>query len=204
MRRLVAGQPVMITLDAEDEGIECQVRSVAGAVALLHRVSELEPELEVRLRTGSPCFLSFTHEGSPVGLRGIATPASTDFSELAFVVSDGVQVEERRVAERVPLVTRARVSELRADGSPGDPVETFTADISLGGTRIQRRELEEAERFRVELYFRGDRAPVACEAELARATPTHLGLKFTEVAPEDRLRLAGIFADFQLRLRPVG
>jgi PilZ domain len=195
----------MITLDTEKEGIECRVRSVAGAVALLHRLSQLAPEVEARLKTGSACFLSFTHEGAPVGLRGITTPASTDFSELAFVVSDGVQVEERRVAERVPLVTRARVLELHSDGSTGQGVETFTADVSLGGTRVQRRaELAEAGRFRVELFFRGDRTPVLCEAELARATPTHLGLKFTAVDPDDRVRLAGFLAEFALRLRPVG
>jgi c-di-GMP-binding flagellar brake protein YcgR len=149
--------------------------------------------------------MSFIHEGSLVGLRGVATTASEDMTELAFVVSDGVQVEERRVAERVELITRARIAAITDHEAGGEsPTDTFTADISLGGVRIQHRPgLGAGPGFRVELFFAGDPTPIACEAQLARRTPTHLGLRFIDLPAAERSRLARILTEYQLRARPT-
>ena len=194
-----------ISLDTEDEGIDCRVRTVSGPVALLHRLSELQPQTGPKLTTGSSCLMSFTHEGSLVGLRGIATTASEDLTELAFVVSDGVQVEERRVAERVELITRARIAAVSSEGGSESATDTFTADVSLGGVRIQHRPgLGSGPGFRVELFFAGDSTPIACQAALARRTPTHLGLRFIDLPAGERSRLARILAEYQLRTRPTG
>ncbi len=203
MRRLAPQQFVKLNLDGEDEDIDCQVRYVAGPVALLNCVSEVTPQIRSRMTPGSLCLMAFTHRGALVGLRGVATGASEDLSELAFVVADGVQVEERRNAGRVAFVTRARICALTSDGIAEPSTETFTADLSLGGARVGRRPgLGDGPRFRLELFFAGDPAPVRCEAQLARQTPTHLGLRCTDVQPLDRLRLAAILADYQLRSAP--
>ena len=204
MRRLVSRQVVTLNLDGDDEGIECQVRSVAGPVALLDRVSALAPETKKRLTPGSFCLMAFADRGALVGLRGVATAASEDLTELAFVVADGVQVEERRVAGRVPLVTRARICSVTDSGTSEPSTETFTADLSLGGALVGRRAgLGEGPRFRLELFFSGDRTPLVCEAQLARKTRAHLGLRFTDVEPIVRVRLAGLLAAHQLRSTPT-
>jgi PilZ domain len=203
MRRLVSGQAVTLDLDGSEQVLDCQVRSVAGPVALLGCVRALPPKIRPKLNPGSPCMMVFTHQGTLVGLKGIATTASDDLTELAFVVSDRVQVEERRTAERVALVTRAAVSEVSSDGTPGTSTETFTADLSLGGALIGRRPgLGPGPRFRLELFFAGDHAPLCCAAQLARQTPTHLGLKFTDIDPRDQVRLGRILAERQLRSAP--
>lgn len=202
MRRLVPLQAVTITLDTEDEGIDCLVRSVSGPVALLHRKGEIPAEVTRKLAAGSSCLMAFTHAGALVGLRGIATTASEDLTELAFVVSDGVQVEERRVAERVSLITRIRIGAVTEEGSAEPAAETFTADVSLGGVRVERRPgLGAGPAFRLELFLRDEPSPIACGAQLARETPTHLGLKFTGMHPEQRSRLARVLAEHQLRTR---
>lgn len=190
-----------MNLDTDDDGIDCHVLVVSGPVALLQRLSDVPADVRAKLVSGSSCMLAFTHEGALVGLRGIATAASEDLTQLAFVVSDGVQVEERRVAERIPLVTRAMVTEASGDTM----IETLTADVSLGGVRIERRPgLGAGPEFRLELCFSGDPAPVRCEAHLARATDTHLGLKLGDLPPDERARFARILADHQLRARPPG
>jgi hypothetical protein len=196
----VPQQLVTLSLDGEEADIDCRVQSVAGPVALLDRVGELDEEVRPRLNPGSMCMLAFTHQNAVVGLRGIATAASEDLSQLAFVVADGVQVEERRSVERVPLVTRTRIAAVDHEGVAESFTETFTADLSLGGVRVGLRPaLGSGPRFRLELYFRGDSAPVACEADLARETPTHLGLRFTDVTPLDRVRIASVLAEHQRR-----
>src|SRR5579875_2006640 len=107
MRRLVMNQQVRVDLDAkvdwEVETIECRVRSISGPVATLSPISEIAPELQNRLSSGSLCFLTFEHNRAPVALRGV-TLAVEGSDNLEFVVVDGIQVAERRSAERTPLV----------------------------------------------------------------------------------------------------
>ena len=55
--------------------------------------------MQSRLTTGSLCFLTFTHGRAPVALRGVAL-AVADSDDLEFVVVDGIQVAERRSAQR--------------------------------------------------------------------------------------------------------
>ncbi len=199
MRRLVPRQMVTLDLDGEEEGLDCLVRQVAGPVALLGCVGEVPEPLRPKLTTGSFCMMGFTHRGGLVGLRGVATTASEDFTELAFVVADGVQVEERRIAERVRLTAPARISVIGRDGATEPAYDTVTADISLGGTLVVRRPgLSTGPDFRLELMF-GGHEPVRCEARLARATGDCLGLVFTAIDEADHVRLARIIAAHQLR-----
>ena len=200
MRRLVSQQMVTLDLDGEDEGLDCRVRRVAGPVALLDCVGEVPSELRDKLTTGSFCLMGFTHRGGLVGLRGVATAASEDFGQLHFVVADGVQVQERRIAERVRLVTPARISAVSSDGTVEPAHETVTADISLGGALVARRPgLNSGPQFQLELRFGRGQAPVRCEARLARATPETFGLQFTAIDESEHIRLARIIAEHELR-----
>jgi hypothetical protein len=199
MRRLVSGQLVRLDLDDEESGLDCQVRHVAGPVALLDRLEEIPAPLEAMLPAGSFCMMLFTHHGGMVALRGVATGASEDLTQLAFVVADGVQVKERRVAERVAMVARAHVRPLDGDGAGGPGIETYTANISLGGVLVNRSpKLVPAHRHSIELFLPGESEPICAEAQLARETPVGLGLMFTAVDDEHHLRLARLIVAHQL------
>ena len=198
MRRLRTQQRVELHLDSEDQPIACRVEAVTRALATLTRIGE-PPRSPENLATGAPGYLEFEHRGSPVALRGIAV-ASSDQRELQFVVTDGVQVPEHRAAQRVQLVAPVRIYNPVGDHSETPPVETITADISQTGTLVERRPgLEQRPQFAIELFPDHDPTPIRCAARLVRRTPTHLALKFTDLAEADRTRLAVIVNRHQRR-----
>lgn len=201
MRRLVRNQAVRIDLDGkvdwEPDCIECRVQSIHGPVATLAPDHELDGDLQTRLSSGAMCFLTFTHGRSPVALRGVTlTQAAADV--LEFVVVDGIQVAERRSAERTPLVTAVRAAPIGVDGEVGRSVATVTSNLSMGGALLLKRPgLGEGSRWKMELFLPGESEHVFCEAVLARETPTHVGVRLINVAEEDQLRIAGILAGLQ-------
>ena len=201
MRRLVKNQAVRVDLDAkvdwEVDRIQCRVQSIQGPVATLIPEGEIGDAVQTRLTSGSLCFLTFEHGRAPVALRGVALRA-TDRDELEFVVVDGIQVAERRSAERTPLVTAVKAAPVQAGGNVGEPVATVTSNLSMGGALLLKRPgLGEVSKWQVELFLPGDPEHVYCEAVLARETPTHLGVRLVNVQEADQLRLAGVLAGLQ-------
>jgi len=193
---------VTINLDGDEPRIECFVRSVAAPVATLGHFGRISPDLRRRLSPGLLGYLTFSHDGMPVALRGVATVDCVGEPDLGFVALDGVKLPERRMAPRVELATTAHVFTLEPDGaSASKAIETVTADISLGGALLERRSrIGLAAKLRVELYFGVFPMPVRCEAEVVRQTITHVGVRFIEMPDADRVRLKGILED-QLRRR---
>jgi c-di-GMP-binding flagellar brake protein YcgR len=203
MRRLVKNQVVRVDLDAkvdwEADCIECRVQSVQGPVATLIPHGDIAEEVQARLASGSLCFLTFEHGRAPVALRGVALKQA-DREELEFVVVDGIQVAERRSAERTPLVTAVKATPIQADGTPGQTVSTVTSNLSMGGALLLKRPgLGEVSKWRVEIFLPGASEHVHCEAVLARETPTHLGVRFVNVQEADHLRIASLLAGLQRR-----
>ncbi|MGZ6627807.1 MAG: PilZ domain-containing protein [Solirubrobacteraceae bacterium] len=184
-------------VDWEVDSIECRVQSIQGPVATLIPEGELGDGVQTRLTSGSLCFLTFEHGRAPVALRGVALKAA-DREELEFVVVDGIQVAERRSAERTPLVTAVRATPVGPGGDVGDAVATVTSNLSMGGALLLKRPgLGEVSKWRVELFLPGDPDHVYCEAVLARETPTHLGVRLVNVQEADQLRIAGVLAGLQ-------
>ena len=201
MRRLVKNQAVRVDLDAkvdwEADCIECRVQSIHGPVATLAPADEVPSGVQNRLSAGSLCFLTFTHGRAPVALRGVAL-AVADSEQIEFVVVDGIQVAERRSAERTPLVTAVRAAPVNDAGGAEDTVSTVTSNLSMGGALLLRRPgLGEGPRWRIELFLPGESVHVHCDAVLARATPTHFGVKFENMEEADQLRVAGLLAGLQ-------
>lgn len=199
MRRLVQHQQVTIELDAEFEGdvdaLVCRVGSVHGPVATLGPVDDLSDRVRERLTPGSLGFMVFRHHGTPVGLRGVVRGAPEN-DQVEFVVIDGIQVAERRTAERIPMITPVRATPAGAD----DAISTVTANLSLGGALLTRRPgLGEGPLWQIEISLQGDSTPIRCEASTARITPTHVGVRFEDISEDDRIRLAGALADHQRR-----
>ncbi len=203
MRRLVKNQLVRVDLDAkvdwEVDCIECRVQSIQGPVATLAPTSEIVTSVQNRLASGSLCFLTFEHNRAPVALRGVAL-ATAGSDDLEFVVVDGIQVAERRSAERTPLVTAVRATPVGADGELGEVAGTVTSNLSMGGALLLKRPgLGTGPRWKIELFLPGDPEHVHCEAELARETPTHLGVRLVNMQEPDQLRVAGVLAGLQRR-----
>jgi hypothetical protein len=201
MRRLVKNQAVRVDLDAkvdwEVDSIQCRVQSIQGPVATLIPQGDIADPVQTRLTSGSLCFLTFEHGRAPVALRGVALKAA-ERDELEFVVVDGIQVAERRSAERTPLVTAVKATPVQPGGDVGDPVATVTSNLSMGGALLLKRPgLGEVSKWRVELFLPGDPDHVHCEAVLARETPTHLGVRLLNVQEADQLRIAGVLAGLQ-------
>jgi hypothetical protein len=192
---------VRVDLDAkvdwEVDSIQCRVQSIQGPVATLIPDGEIDDSVQTRLTSGSLCFLTFEHGRAPVALRGVALKAA-ERDELEFVVVDGIQVAERRSAERTPLVTAVKAAPVESGGSLGEPVATVTSNLSMGGALLLKRPgLGEVSKWHLELFLPGDPEHVYCEAVLARETPTHLGVRLVNVQEADQLRIAGVLAGLQ-------
>jgi hypothetical protein len=70
----------------------------------------------------------------------------------------------------------------------------------MGGALLLKRPgLGSGPRWKVELFIPGDPEHVHCEAELARETATHVGVRLVNMQEADQLRLAGILAGLQRR-----
>jgi hypothetical protein len=193
MRRLSPRQPAAIALDGSPNQIQCSVDQVGGPVARLRAGVDLAGELTTRLDRGALAYLVFEHDNAPVALRGVATRPKEPRA-IDFVVIDGVQVAERRIAERVPLIARARLTDPARTGA--DPVETVTSNLSLGGAMLAwRHEAPSRSGLELELFLGPDAGPVRAAVSVARRTATHLGLRFDEIADADRIRLAGLIAE---------
>ena len=194
MRRLKHQQLVEIHLDGEDEiVIPCRVTRVEGSVATLES-PEGDPLLPGNTAPALPGYLVFEHAGRQVALKGIAAPDANQPAELLFVVIDGVQLPERRSAERIEIDAIARLF-LTSPGGDREYIETPLADLSISGMRVERHPgLDVETRCRLELYIGERPTPIRCDAEIARRTPTHVGMKFVDLADADRVLLAAIVA----------
>ena len=205
MRRLRHHQRVEIHLDVgdEDEVIPCLVLGVEGAVATLASIDAGPVGLGGSSTPAMPGYLVFEHSSGRVALKGIATAAGGEQAELLFVVIDGVQLPERRSAERVEVDALAR---LFPPGGSGDHehLDTPLADLSVSGMRVERHPgLVEELRYRLELYVGDVRTPIRCDALLARRTATHVGMKFVDLQEGDRALLAAIVASRRSYSDPV-
>ena len=190
LRRLKHNQLVEIHIDSDDHVVACRVAAVQGSVATLTRTTQLPAEVLEKFTPGALGYLLFEHRGAKTALKGIATAGQEGHASLAFVVIDGVQLPERRAGERVRLEAFARIT---ADGESGEGVEATAANVSVGGVLIERPTgLADAPEFRLELTLDQDPERIQCRATVVRATPTHVALKFTDIADADRIRLAGL------------
>lgn len=188
-----------INLDRTDEQINCYVRSVSGAIATLARSHALSPQLREQLSPGLLGYLTFSQDGEPVAIRGVATVDCADPPDFAFVALDGITLPERRTEVRVALASAAALCTVDDYWTPiGEPVETMTADLSLGGVLIERRpRMGIGPLVCVDLRLCTGSAPIRCNGKVARLTGTHMGVRFNHMSESDRARLAQVLAEHQ-------
>ena len=202
MRRLVKNQAVRVDLDVkvdwEVNCIECRVQSVQGPVATLIPQGEIPEEVQTRLASGSLCFLTFEHGRAPVALRGVALKEA-DRDELEFVVVDGIQVAERRSAERTPAGHRR-------EGDAGRGRRRRRSDRVDGHLQPQhgRRPAAQAPGPRARSpsgrwRSSSPASPSTCTARRCwRVRPRRTSASgFINVQEADQLRIAGVLAGLQ-------
>ena len=186
MKRLELNQDV--TLGVGDDTLACRVMGfVAGAVAL----APAEPTSR-SFPLGSACAsLVFEFRGGLVQLLGSFHRVE---SSLRFAASDRARAgEQRRTAARLDLALPVTLTQLVDDTRPLDTERRLvTFDVSLGGIGLRLNDgvYPRGTLLRFELEPPGGE-PVVGTARVVHVAGEHCGLRFEEVAPADRVRLAG-------------
>ncbi len=200
MTRLQIDQTVTLSLDDVDQVVECRVVSVEGALNRLAYRTELSPAMVGRLVLGCTGYLVSEEFSVPVGLR-VAVRARPPYVDAALL--DDIKVRERRGADRVKLVTPARVRAAEStEPDGGDDQNTYTLDVSESGALLRAiPALAGAERVGVDLRFGADPAPISARAQVARRLPDAVGVAFESISDDDAARLSGYLNGVRLRRR---
>jgi PilZ domain len=188
MRRLHKQQIVEVHLETDDAPITCRVAAVTGTVATLTR----DDHPAAPLPPATTGHLVFEHQGSLVALRGIVASLSAEEPKIEFVVIDNIVLPERRAAERIHVAAAVRMWTPGQESDASAAIATVTSDVSITGALIERRPGLGTQVLTMELRFEPDGALVTCQGQPVRETPSHLGVKFVDMPPADRARLAGI------------
>jgi hypothetical protein len=203
VKRLLENQ--VVGLSVGETTVDCRVAGLMGGEAALHPVRPAEAKLLPAASAGAE--LVFAHRGGLVMLRGAMYRAGSP-EELRFAegtrATCAVPAEQRRRAARVDIALLASVTPLAQDGTPeGDEHQFFTRDVSIGGFALDTRRVPMVNgsllRFTVTLP---DLTQVGGTGRVVRAARGLCGVQFEDVAPADRLKLAG-FLVAQQRARPA-
>ncbi len=173
--QLVEGQPARLDVGTS---LPCRIIGFSHANVVL-ALSEQPEELEV----GDPGYLLLETAGRVHALRGrIAVPPG---DEVVLELTDGIRLGQRRTFSRAPLSLPATLR------LPGGEVATVTRDISAGGVAVAREGATVPDG-PFELAIQVAHHEVAARVTAVRVTATDLGLRFENLARDDRLLLASL------------
>jgi hypothetical protein len=202
VKRLLENQ--VVGLSVGDTTIDCHVAGVTGNEAALHAVRPAEARLLPPASTAAN--LVFDHRGGLVMLRGALFRADSA-EDLRFAEgrrSAPPAAEQRRRAARVDVALLASVTPLAPDGTPqGEEQQFITQDMSLGGLALDtgRAPLLKDSLLRFTLTL-PDLTQIGGLGRVVRAAGGMCGVRFEDVAPADRLKLASFLVARQ-RPRPA-
>jgi hypothetical protein len=203
MKRLLENQ--VVGLSVGETTIDCAVAALIGDEAALRALRP--PEAGLLPAASASATLVFTHRGGLVMLRGSLYRAGgveeLRFAEGSRPAACAAVAEQRRRAARVDVALPAAVTALAHDGTPqGDAHEFVTRDVSLGGLALDTHRAPLLNgtllHFTVKLP---DATEIAGTGRIVRAAGDVCGVQFEDVAPADRMRLAGYLVGTQ-RPRP--
>jgi hypothetical protein len=206
MKRLVIDQEV--SLSVGDVTVDCRIaRQLAGEVAV---VPLDEGESRTLPAASAGASLVFTHDGRLVMLRGAMYRATTQddirFAEKTIRPAPTASAEQRRKAARLPITLPATIVPLDESGAPfGEERQLITRDISIGGFAVGTGVggLSAGTTVRFDLVLTSG-AMIGGTARVVRAASEMSGLRFEQLAPADRVKLAAFLASRQSsRARPT-
>jgi hypothetical protein len=195
MKRLALDQEVALSVG--DATIDCRVTDLSAGEAAL---TPLDPTHSSHLPAASAgASIVFTHGGRLVMLRGAMYRATGD-DDLRFAEKSSggapVVAEQRRKAARMPITLPATIRQLDDEGLPfGEERQLVTRDISIGGfavgTGVGGFSVGVPVRFEL-ILTSGEM--ISGTARVVRAAAEMSGLRFEQLAPSERVRLAGFLA----------
>jgi PilZ domain len=199
MKRLVNDQEVALSVG--DVTVDCRVADLLGGEVALVPLEEGDSRLLPAASAGAS--LVFTHGGRLVMLRGAMYRATSQddirFAEKTVRPAATASAEQRRKAARLPITLPATIVQLDEAGEPfGEERQLITRDISIGGfavgTGVGGLSVGAIVRFDLVLT---SGAMIGGTARVVRAASEMSGLRFEQLAPADRVKLAGFLASQQ-------
>jgi hypothetical protein len=199
MKRLVRDQEVALSVG--DVTVDCTVGELHGGEVALVPLDEREGRLLPAASAGAS--LVFTDGGRLVMLRGAMYRATCEddirFAGKTRGAAPTASAEQRRKAARLPITLPATISQLDESGEPfGEERQLITKDISIGGfavgTGVGSFPVGTLVRFDLVLT---SGAMIGGTARVVRAASEMSGLRFEQLAPADRVKLAGFLAGQQ-------
>lgn len=173
--QLVEGQPARLDVGTS---LPCRIIGFSHANVVL-ALGEQPEELAV----GDPGYLLLETGGRVHALRGrIAVPPG---DEVVLELTDGIRLGQRRTFSRAPLSLPATLR------LPGGEVATVTRDISAGGVAVAREGAAVPDG-PFDLAIQVAHHEVVARVTAVRVTATDVGLRFEELARDDRLLLASL------------
>ena len=173
--QLVEGQPARLDVGTS---LPCRIIGFSHANVVL-ALGEQPEELEV----GDPGYQLRESAGRVHAHRGrIAVPEG---DEVVLELTDDIRLGQRRSFSRAPLSLPATLR------LPGGEVATTTRDISAGGVAVAR-EGSTVPDGPFELAIQVAHHEVVAQVTAVRITDAALGLRFEDLARDDRLLLASL------------
>jgi len=198
MKRLALEQEVALSVG--DATVDCRVAALSGGEAALAPLDPADSGLLPAASAGAS--LVFTHGGRLVMLRG-AMYRATGEADLRFAEkssgSGPVVAEQRRKAARLPITLPATIRQLDDEGAPfGEERQLVTRDISIGGFAVGTGVggFSPGAHVQFELILTSGEM-LSGTAVVVRAASEMSGLRFEQLAPADRVKLAGFLAGRQ-------
>jgi hypothetical protein len=200
MKRLISDQDVALSVG--DVTVDCRiVELLAGEVALVPRDERQTRQLPA---ASAGATLVFSHGARLVMLRGAMYRATSDtdirFAEKASRAAPTASAEQRRKAARLPITLPVTIKQLDEAGALfGDERQLITRDISIGGFAVGSTGiggLSGGALVRFDLVLTTG-AMIGGTARVVRAASEMSGLRFEQLAPLDRVKLAGFLASQQ-------
>jgi hypothetical protein len=208
MKRVVtAGE---VSLSVGDVTVDCRVRELLGGEVALVPLDVRESRMLPAASAGAS--LVFSDGGRLVMLRGAMYRATSQddirFAEKTNRAAPSASAEQRRKAARLQITLPATIVPLDEAGEPfGEERQLITRDISIGGfavgTGVGALSVGVLVRFDLVLT---NGAMIGGTARVVRGASEMSGLRFEQLAPADRVRLAGFLASQQTNraARPAG
>lgn len=180
MRRLREQQDVTLLVGATQ--LRCRVVAVNGDEAALK--PSTAPRVSRQELQGAASLI-FGHRGSLVALKGRAS-WGVEEDDLRFMVRDGVQVPQQRVASRLRIPLDVTVLTPEGERVHGRTIDVSSAGLSLAGGGFGERDADVG----LEIDVPDHHQPLACHGRIVRATIEMTAVHFTDLGGADRDRLA--------------
>jgi hypothetical protein len=199
MKRLM--KELGVALSVGDVTVDCRVGELLGGEVVL--VPGDAGEVRLLPTASAGATLVFSHDGRLVMLRGAMYRATTQddirFAEKASRAAPTASTEQRRKAARLPITLPVTINQLDESGRAfGEERQLITRDVSIGGFAVGNAVggLSSGALVQFDLVLTSG-AMIGGTARVVRAASEMSGLRFEQLAPLDRVKLAGFLASQQ-------